>query len=246
MKDNNKIKIITYIDRKNLLSEIFIKYYLNFFNHSEFHFLILDKNYELVSEYLKLKNFSDDNFEKVSNNYIGISTLLDKQNSLVEEFILNKFLIIYVDIDEILYHNNLREYILNTEEQLIAAKGIVIIPDVNEKIIDESLNILSQRKYCVIDDEHHSKVCVLKSNFKWSSGRHNKNGIKISNDIYLIDIGKCCPKIMLDNNIISNQLYEKKTERYSTVNENNIQNILNDWRKLLIEIPKYISETNLF
>lgn len=246
MKDNNKIKIVTYIDRKNILSEVFINYYLRFLNHNEFHFLILDKNYDSVSEYLKSKNFSDINFEIVRNDYIGMPKLLDKQISIVEELISNGFLVIYVDLDEILYHHNLREYILNFDGDYITAKGIVIIPNTDEEIIDENKSILSQRKYCVIDNEYHSKVSVLKSKFIWTGGRHNKNGYKIFDDIYLIDIGKCCPQIMLDNNMTSNILYEKKTERYSITDKNSIQNILNGWRKSLIKIPEYITETNLF
>ena len=51
---------------------------------------------------------------------------------------------------------------------------------------------------------------------------------------------------MLDNNMTSNILYEKKTERYSITDKNSIQNILNGWRKSLIKIPEYITETNLF
>jgi hypothetical protein len=246
MKDNNKIKIVTYIDRKNIISEVFINYYLKFFNHNEFHFLILNKNYDSISEYLKSKKFSEDSFEIVTNDYIGMPTLLDKQNSTVNQLISNQFLVVYVDIDEILYHHNLRKYILNFEGDYIVAKGLVIIPNDDEEIIDDNKSILSQRKNCVIDDEYHSKVCILKSKFEWTGGRHNKNGNKTFNDIYLIDIGKCCPKIMLENNTVSNQLYKNKTERYSVTDENHIQNILNGWRKSLIKIPEYITDTNLF
>ena len=80
----------------------------------------------------------------------------------------------------------------------------------------------------------------------WSGGRHNKNNNEISEDIFLIDISKCCPKIMLENNLISNQLYQNKTNRYSVTSEGEIQNILNDWRKFLQIIPEHILKTNLF
>ena len=182
----------------------------------------------------------------ITNDYIGEPTILNRQNSIVNELISNDFIVVYVDIDEILYHQNLREYILNSEDTFISPTGVVIIPDTNEPNIIKNENILTQRKNCVIDNEYHSKICVLKSKYMWSGGRHDKNHNKISEDIFLIDIGKCCPKIMLENNIMSNQLYQKKTKRYSVTSEGEIQNILNDWRKILQIIPEHILETNLF
>ena len=99
--DSIKLKIGTYIDRSNIISDIFINYYLKFFNHSEFHFLILDKNFDGVSDYLKTKGFSEDSFEMVKNSHIGVPVLLDKQNSFVDHFISKGLITIYVDIDEI-------------------------------------------------------------------------------------------------------------------------------------------------
>jgi hypothetical protein len=221
--DSIKLKIGTYIDRSNIISDIFINYYLKFFNHSEFHFLILDKNFDGVSDYLKTKGFSEDSFEMVKNSHIGVPVLLDKQNSFVDHFISKGLITIYVDIDEILYHTDLRNYIINKDDK-----------------------ILNQRSFCVFDDEYHSKVTVLKSNYTWGGGRHNKNGNKISDDIFLIDIGKCCPIIMVNNNIISNNLYSKSTDRYSMTDEKKINDILNGWRNSLTKLPTYITDSKLF
>lgn len=249
MKENNtnlKIKIFTYIDRVNILSDIFIKYYTKFFTHNEFHFLILNKNYDSVSGYLKLNNFSENSFEMVENNHIGVPVLLPKQNELLNELISNGFIVVCVDIDEILFHHDLRNYILNSHQNYLTPKGIVIIPDQSENPIDSEKNILLQRKYCVMDDEFHSKVCVLKSKYEWSGGRHNKNSNPILDDIFLIDISKSCPKIMIENNIISNELYSKLTDRYSVMDKNFIDNILNRWRTRITTIPNYILKNNLF
>lgn len=243
---NIKIKIITYIDRSNLISDIFINYYLSFFENSEFYFLILDKNFNHVSNYLKNKGFTKNSFESVTNSNIGVPILLDKQNSIVEHFITEGFITIYVDIDEILFHPDLRNYIINNTTDFITPKGIVIIPNVGENIINKDDKILNQRFFCVYDDKYHSKVTVLKTKFEWEGGRHNKNNNKISDDIFLIDIGKCCPKIMLDNNITSNLLYPKLTDRYSTTNEDDINDILNKWRELLTKLPNFILDHKLF
>jgi len=244
-KGNTKLKIITYIDRVNIFSDIFIKYYTKFFKHEEFYFLILNTNYNKVSNYLKSKNFLESSFEMVHNDHIGIPKIIEKQNSIVNYFVNNNYLVVYVDIDEIVYHHDLRNY-LEIVSCNTAPKGIVVIPDVNEKIIDKSLGILSQRSNCVFDDTYHSKTCILKSNFIWSGGRHNKNSTKISNDIFLIDIGKCCLNIMIENNKISNSLYPNGTERYFSTNKNLHENIFANWRKRITKLPNYILEKNLF
>jgi hypothetical protein len=244
-ESNTKLKIITYIDRVNVLSDIFIKYYTKFFKHEEFYFLILKNNYNEVSNYLKNKNFLESSFEMVYNDHIGIPKIIEKQNSIVNYFVNNNYLVVYVDIDEIVYHHDLRKY-LEIVHCNIAPKGIVIIPDANEKIIDKNLGILSQRSNCVFDDIYHSKICILKSNFTWSGGRHNKNSTKISDDIFLIDVSKCCLNIMIENNKISNSLYPNGTERYFSTKIDENENILNNWRKHITKIPNYILEKNLF
>ena len=73
---NTKLKIVTYIDRVNILSDIFIKYYTKFLKHEEFYFLILNTNYNEVSNYLKSKNFLESSFEMVYNDHIGIPKII--------------------------------------------------------------------------------------------------------------------------------------------------------------------------
>lgn len=246
LTDEVKIKIGTYIDRINVISDIFINYYLNFFRNEEFHFFILDKNFDSVSNYLREKGFSDTSFESVSNSHIGVPILLNKQNSFVENYISQGFITLYVDIDEILYHTDLRNYIINNDSDFITPKGVVLIPHISEGVINKNDKILNQRSFCVFDDQYHSKVTVLKNNFTWSGGRHNKGGNKISDDIFLIDISKCCPMIMIDNNIFSNKLYPESTERYSTTDEMKINDILNGWRNSLTKLPDTIVSSKLF
>jgi hypothetical protein len=248
MKENNydKMKIGTYIDRCNFISDLFIQYYLNFFTHDEFYFFILDKNYDEVHRYLKSKNFNENSFESVSNNHIGVHTLLDKQNSFVDELTSNGIIVIYVDIDEILYHIDLRNFILQNKSNYIVPKGVVLIANTDEEELNKNNKILDQRSYCVIDDLYHSKVTVLREPYIWSAGRHNKNDIPISDEIFLIDISKCCSQIMIENNIMSNDLYPSSTERYSITEVEKINKILNEWRTKITELPKKIKDSKLF
>jgi hypothetical protein len=246
ISNQKKIKIGTYIDRCNFISDVFIQYYLNFFTHDEFHFFILDKNYDDVYSYLKSKNFNDSSFESVSNNHIGVHTLMSKQNSFVDELTSNGVIVIYVDIDEILYHIDLRNFIFQNKSNYIVPKGVVLIPNTDEEELNKNNKILNQRSYCVIDDLYHSKVTVLRENYIWSAGRHNKNNIPISDEIFLIDISKCCPQIMIENNIMSNNLYPSSTERYSITEVEKINKILNEWRTKITELPKKIRDSKLF
>jgi hypothetical protein len=58
MGSNFKFKVITYIDRVNILSDTFINYYLKFFKPEEFYFLILESEFKNISEYLLNKDFT--------------------------------------------------------------------------------------------------------------------------------------------------------------------------------------------
>jgi hypothetical protein len=51
---------------------------------------------------------------------------------------------------------------------------------------------------------------------------------------------------MVNNNIISNNLYSKSTDRYSMTDEKKINDILNDWRNSLTKLPEYITDSKLF
>ncbi len=247
MDTEQKIKIITYIDRSNILSDIFIKYYLNFFKLEEFHFLILDSQFDLVSNYLLTNKFTSENFKSVSNNYFGTADeILKIQNKTLNEFIKQGYIVVYVDIDEIIYHHDLRNYILNNIIDYITPSGIVIIPNSSEGYIDPNDKILDQRKYCIFDNTWHSKTCVLNKKYTWSGGRHNKNSNKISDDIFLIDIGRCCQQIILENNKMTNKIYENVTFRYSTESKDLINTMVSKFLPTLKPLPEYILNTKLF
>lgn len=246
MKDNF-IKIITYIDRINFFSETFINYYLRFFKPDEFHFLILDSEFDNICNYLLNKNFQKKSFEKISNKYFGtVDDILNKQNEISNNFINQGFIVIYVDIDEIIYHHDLRNYILNNIKDYITPLGIVLIPNSDEINLNQTDKILNQRKYCFFDNKWYAKTCILNKNYIWEGGRHNKDSNKIFNDIYLIDIGKCCKQIILENNQTTNKLYKNVTTKYAIINEDYINKMIYNFSPHLKQLPKYILDTKLF
>jgi len=243
----DKIKVITYIDRSNILSDIFIKYYLNFFNPEEFYFLIVDSEFDSVSNYLISKKFTSENFKSVSNGYFGtVEEILKIQNETLNTFINQGYIVVYVDIDEIIYHHDLRNYILNNITDYITPSGIVLIPNSDEGYIDRNNKILNQRKYCIFDNTWHSKTCILNKKYTWSGGRHNKNLNKIFDDIFLIDIGRCCQQIILENNKTTNKIYKNVSFRYSTESEQIINTMVSKFLPTLKPLPEYILNTKLF
>jgi hypothetical protein len=164
MKDMKNLKpyvVITYIDRINEISDIFFKYYLSQFNIDEFYFLILDSNKDEILNHLTILGFNEYQYELVTNNFIGNPTLIDKQNKILSYFIEQGKTVIYVDIDEILYHNNIKEYLSKNYFDYLSPTGVVLIPEKNEDIINFNENVLGQINYCVMDNEYHSKVCVF-------------------------------------------------------------------------------------
>jgi hypothetical protein len=247
MGTEQKIKIITYIDRSNILSDIFIKYYLNFFKLEEFHFLILDSQFDLVSNYLLSNNFTSENFKSVSNNYFGTADeILKTQNETLNEFIKKGYIVVYVDIDEIIYHHDLRNYILNNINDYITPSGIVLIPSLDEGHLDHNDKILNQRKYCIFDNKWHSKTCILNKKYTWSAGRHNKNLNNISEDIFLIDIGRSCPEIIRKNNELTRKIYKNVSFKYSTDQKYYIDSMISKFLPSLKPLPDYILNTKLF
>lgn len=247
MGSNFKFKVITYIDRVNILSDIFINYYLKFFKPEEFYFLILESEFKNISEYLLNKDFTGECFEKIINGYFGtVDDILSVQNNVLNKFIENGFTVVYADIDEIIYHHDLRNYIINNLKDYITPSGVVLLPNKNDGPITQNNKILDQRNHCVFNNQYHSKTCILNKKYIWDGGRHNKNSNKISDDIFLIDIGKCCKEIILYNNRFTNKIYKNVSFRYSTENKSDIDKMVSKFFPSLKPLPEYITKTKLF
>ena len=243
---NKSFKVVTYIDRINSLSDIFISYYLKFFNKEEFCFLILDEEFETVSNYLLDFGFMSVNFKSVSNEYFGTDEdIIDLQNKEVNEFLDKDFIVVYADIDEIIYHHDLRNYILENLEDYITPTGIVIIPNLDESNLRTNDKLLNQRRYCIFDNVYHSKTCILNKTYTWTGGRHNKRSNRIYDDIFLIDIGRSCLETILENNKITNKIYKSVTPKYSTEEKRDIEKMIFDLIPRLKLLPGYILNTKL-
>ena len=222
--EDKKFKLITAIDRINYFSDNFISYYKKWFLDEEFHFMVHDKNYDIIRDYLFSKGFKENNIERYNIMTFGEGHNVGNQNRIKTRFIDEGRIVVYADIDERIYHPNLREYILCSEKTYILPSGMQIVHANHEPPLDFTKGVLEQRSMCVLDDFWYSKMCILKSDFRWDHGRHNKPLNKPSDSkIHLIDIGKVCREFMIENNKISAEIYNRVMWRYKETNKDHIE-----------------------
>jgi hypothetical protein len=144
------------------------------------------------------------------------------QQKKKKEFLRKGYTVIYSSQDERIVHPDLRNYITNNLKDYIVPRGVVIIQHPTEDVLDITKPLLSQRSYQVSGAQGRSKPQILKKDIVWDSGMHKiPEGAKIDENIFLVDIGKCCTKIALDNNMITLNIYENVPYfyKYKTIEE---------------------------
>lgn len=241
-----KFKLITYIDRSDYTSDTFINFYLKTFDPEEFHFLVNKRTFEKVCEYLKSKGFTDENFEKLDKPKFGFGESIADQNRVKRNFIKDGYCVIYADIDELIYCPNLKEYITKSNKTQFRPIGALIIQNSNEPDLDTTKSILEQRKYILYDETWYSKVCILKEDFYWTAGRHNKRKVPMDNNIILFDTGKICKKLILEKHKQNSSIYGSITQRYRNTNESDIAKQFDILKKDLVNINSLIKDTTIF
>jgi hypothetical protein len=240
-----KFKLITAIDRVNYFSDLFIGYYKKIFDIEEFYFMVHHVNSIEVKNYLLSHGFNHDQMFDYRTDAFGWGNNLMNQNMLVDRFIQAGYTVIYADIDELIFHPNLKQYIACKPDKLIAASGVVIFQHPSEQPLDITRPIFEQRDYCRFDRRYFSKVCILKIPFKWHAGRHNRpNDSVIDKNIYLIDVGKVCNNLILENNNVNKSIYRHVYSRYK---ESSIDKIHVEWKNLIrnefTNIPDYLKKS---
>lgn len=241
-----KFKLITYIDRADYTSETFIKFYLKTFDHNEFHFLVNKKTYDSVSEYLKSKGFSDENFEKLNKPKFGFGESIPEQNRVKRNYIKDGYCVVYADLDELIYCPNLKEYITNSNKTQFRPIGAVIVQNINELDMDTSKPILEQRSYFLYDEVWYSKVCILKEDFHWTAGRHNKRKVPLDRNIILFDTGRICKKMIFEKNKQNPSIYSSIHHRYRNINESEISKQIDILRPKLVNIKELLTDLTIF
>jgi hypothetical protein len=73
-----------------------------------------------------------------------------------------------------------------------------------------------------------------------------KNSNKISDGIFIIDIGRCCQNAILENNKTTNKIYNSVSHKYSMENKFEIDKMISGFLPRLKPLPEYILNTSLF
>lgn len=240
-----KFKLITQIDRVNYLSDNFIKYYKRFFNPDEFMFMVHDVNNLQIRKYLQSHGFTDNEMENYDVKSFGQGENISRQNEIKTRYINQGFVVVFADMDERIFHPDLRNYIINNLNNWIVPIGISLMQHSSELPLDENRNVLEQRSYGKLDTYWFSKTCILKKDFNWLPGRHTKACEKDSN-IYLIDIGKMCKDFMLKNNEESRKIYKTLMWRYSTNDKKMFDKVFSEHTNPIEKLPEVIKNSNLF
>lgn len=233
---------MTHIDRINYFSDGFIEYYTRWFNIDEFCFLINHKKYEKIVKYLCDKGFSTNQmFEYRNKNYkAGEKKRIQAQKK--NEFLRKGYTVVYSSQDERIVHPDLRNYIINNLKDYIVPRGVVIIQHPTESKLDVTKPLLSQRSYQVHDVRGRSKPQILKKNVNWDSGMHNiPKGAEIDENIFLVDIGKCCIDMTLENNFITLSMYKDIPYFYITKTREDVEKHFNE--KPCVELPEALKAT---
>lgn len=213
--EDRKFRLITAIDRVNYFSDNFIAYYKKWFLDEEFYFMVHEKSYSEIENYLFSKGFGPSNIEKYNVMTFGEGHNVGNQNRIKTDFLNQGYIVVYADMDERIYHPDLRNYILNKDFEYIMPQGMQVIQTKDEPPLDFTKNIIEQRSVCVLDVTWYSKICILKKDFKWDHGRHNKpHRHPVDRNVYLIDVGKVCKDFMIENNKKSSEIYDKVMWRY--------------------------------
>lgn len=242
-----KFKLITQIDRINYLSDNYISYYKNFFNDDEFYFMVHDVNSNIVKPYLQSHGFNESQMMDYNILRFGWGDNVRLQNQVKTKFIIEGFTVVYADIDERIFHPDLKNYIDKRLRKWIAPTGISLIEHPEDKALDENKKVLEQRIYCKLDTTSFSKICILASDYEWTPGRHNRPPLmQIDSNIYLVDIGKMCREFMLKNNDQSRNIYDKLMWRYSENNKDILSKVFQEHPGQFIKIPEAIKNSMLF
>jgi len=189
-----KIKLITNCDRApNYLMDISVKHWLeNGFRPEDLIFLVNNiSDVDMVVELKKHYNIDAKRVDSIDNIYdenqcvvwdhlkeYDWGTMLCKEGDIAND-IQHKLLksgtdvVIFLDRDELLWHesNDLINILNKFTSPVIRPRGIEVIQNKNEKILDLSIPISEQRTWFRWYPSK-SKPCIVQSPVHWIIGRH--------------------------------------------------------------------------
>ena len=243
---NRKITVFTYIDRYSFFLDKWIEYYTNIFKQEELLIVYSNVTSFDIYSYLKSKactkisvievNSTTDSFIQRNETFNEMQRLLLKTNDVV----------VYSDVDELIFHPYLRELIDNFMTPYMTTKGFEIIHSETEAIFNPSQPILSQREYGIYS-EWYNKPLIVREELYWEEGKHNKNTQPLFyNNLILIHINKIDINLLSELNLQNKTIYKDVLPHNATIGENLNEVFKINFYDKLEPIPKVINDNISF
>ncbi len=243
------IKIVVQIDRINYFSDIWLKYYTTFFKSENFIFLFEERfiDCEVFKKYLNDYNIDSElctlfplqNIPFDASERMGYMTTF--MINFVSEILDGNTVVIYPDIDELIYHKNLIELLQTFETNFLVTNPIDIIQKIGEEVeyISEK-KLFEQRTFCLNNDnpisKWYKKNIVVKSKPDWKNGRHME--AETTEGLYLIHLGKFDFEFLKKINLQNLSMYENQQINQNGIIDNELYNWYLNQVNELTKIPE--------
>lgn len=203
-----KIKLCTHIDRKpNYLFDFWIKHHLRFFGKNDFLFAsdtkldagyvvdYLRNNYDIEVDILNdIKHDTDVsksilliNEKESPQDYKTFTDYARDYHNWIQHRLLDEGInvVVWMDIDELIYHNDLGNVLQEFEGDVIRPRGVEIIHDLeNEADFDFSKKIKEQRSKIRYYGSKN-KPTITRAKIGWDAGKHQAGGYPHGDNIEL-------------------------------------------------------------
>lgn len=242
-----KIKIFTNFHKYNLFLDVWLDYYTKIVDQDDITILHLKiTDFDLVG-YLKEEGYSG---ISVEDREIGCK-LHKKQWELFD----NCDVVVYSDLDEIIYHRDLLNILNDFESPYLTTTGFEIIHNFGEELpIDMSKKIMDQRSWGIFS-QYYNKSLILKDRFEWGRGNHtlyDKDTHKpmvneVADGLYLVHLNRFDFSSLLNLNRENTKfgIYSKYWHQVITDEEKLKKYFVDNFFPKLVRIPDDIKLLNI-
>jgi len=198
--------IFTFVNRHNFFLDKWLEWHTRFFAPEDI-YLIFEKNdyfkfdlqsYLISNGLYKVKIIPVDYFSYDNNIYNIINNFALFLSKTQSELLKKYNVVCCIDIDEFLFHPDLKNILQTFDEDYLTPYGVEIVQNLDfEKDLNLSKSIISQRNYCADLNNHfskgnYSKPVIVRKELVWGAGKHHKNleDAIMKENLYLIHINK--------------------------------------------------------
>lgn len=243
---NRKITVFTYIDRYSFFLDKWIEYYTNIFKQEELLIVYSNVTSFDIYSFLKSKNCTKISVIEVNSTTDSFIQRNETFNEMQRLLLKTNDVVVYSDVDELIFHPYLRELIDNFMTPYMTTKGFEIIHSETEATFNPAQPILSQRKYGIYS-EWYNKPLIVREELYWEEGKHNKTTKPLFyNNLILIHINKIDINLLSELNLQNKTIYKDVLPHNATIGENLNEVFKINFYDKLEPIPKVINDNISF